>query len=203
VEKPRKGEEPSNLAIVGCYAFSPKIFEMAQDLPPNPRTGEIELTDAVQRLIESGEKVLYLKFEGTYIDTGKMEQIASADRMLRGIEIFNGRSTKIGLGSIPVEAGKTVAPLFTGPTLESALTVLQAGQNTSGHKHFDAEEIYIFMKGRGSMQTGNERFDVEAGDVVVIAPGDFHRVFNPGSEPLSFVAVYPASPIREYQQIRM
>lgn len=200
VEKPARGEAPSNLAIVGCYAFSPKIFKVSHKLSPNPRTGEIELTDAVQALIDSGEEVLHLRFEGTYIDTGRLDEIRSADRLLRGLEIFNGRSTKIRLDGIPRKAGKTVSPLFTGPTLESALTVLQKGETTSGHKHSDAEEIYIFLEGEGTMQTGNNKYDVRSGDVVVIAPGDFHRVYNVGNVALSFVAVYPASPVREYRQ---
>jgi dTDP-glucose pyrophosphorylase len=197
VEKPRKGQAPSNLAIVGCYAFSPRIFKAAHELPPNPRTGEMELTDAVQRLIDWGEDVLYVKFNGTYIDTGKLDQVRSADRLVRGFEIFNGRSFKIRLDRIPRNAGKTVAPLFKGPTLESTLTVLQKGESTSGHRHFDAEEIYIFVEGECLMQTGNEEHDVKPGDAVVIAPGDFHRVFNVGNGPISFVAVYPTSPLRE------
>jgi dTDP-glucose pyrophosphorylase len=200
VEKPKKGEEPSNLAIVGCYAFSPEIFGACRGLSPNSRTGEIELTDAVQRLIDSGHDVLHLKFEGTYIDTGKMEQIHSADRLLRGLEIFSGRSAKIRIGSISRKDRKTVAPLFVGPTLESALTVLQRGEHTDGHKHLDAEEIYIFLEGQGLMQTDSDKYDVKSGDVVVIAPGDFHKVFNVGNGPISFVAVYPASPLREYRQ---
>ena len=74
VEKPQSATEtPSRLAIVGCYSFSPKIFDAAKKTAPNERTGEIELTDAIQNLIASGEKVCYLKFEGKYIDTGKLE----------------------------------------------------------------------------------------------------------------------------------
>ena len=198
VEKPKAGEEKSKLAIVGCYAFSPKIFEAARKTAPNPATGEIELTDAVQHLIESGELVLHVRFEGTYIDTGKMEQIHSADRMLRGASTFNGKSCKIELDSIPSPSEKTVTPLFSGPTLESALTVLKEKQSTSGHKHADAEEIYIFLEGHGQMQAGSETYEVEPGDVVIIAPGDFHKVTNTGRAPISFVAVYPSSPIREY-----
>ena len=74
VEKPQSNiEVPNRLAIVGCYSFSPKIFKVAKETAPNERTGEIELTDAIQNLIESGERVCYLKFEGTFIDTGKLE----------------------------------------------------------------------------------------------------------------------------------
>ncbi|MGP8069479.1 MAG: sugar phosphate nucleotidyltransferase [Candidatus Bathyarchaeia archaeon] len=80
VEKPQtKTEAPSNLAIVGCYSFSPSIFRAAKATAPNKRTGEIELTDAIQNLIDSGERVCYLKFEGTYIDTGKLERTGTID----------------------------------------------------------------------------------------------------------------------------
>jgi glucose-1-phosphate thymidylyltransferase len=73
IEKPQRIEDaPSKLAMVGCYAFSQKIFDAAKRTGANPRTGEIELTDALQNLIESGEKVCYLEFQGTYIDTGKL-----------------------------------------------------------------------------------------------------------------------------------
>ena len=74
IEKPQSAEEaPSKLAMVGCYAFSQRIFDAARHTAANPRTGEIELTDALQKLIESGDKVCYLKFEGTYLDTGKLD----------------------------------------------------------------------------------------------------------------------------------
>ena len=77
VEKPRPDNAPSNLAIVGCYSFSPRIFEAARRTAPNQRTGEIELTDAIQNLIDSGERVCYLNFQGTYIDTGNLENGAA------------------------------------------------------------------------------------------------------------------------------
>jgi dTDP-glucose pyrophosphorylase len=74
VEKPQGKEAPSQLAIVGCYAFSSKIFLAARATQPNKRTGEVELTDAIQNLIVAGEKVCFLKFEGKYLDTGKLEE---------------------------------------------------------------------------------------------------------------------------------
>jgi dTDP-glucose pyrophosphorylase len=77
IEKPEPDKAPSRLAIAGCYSFSPKIFDAAKKTVPNQRTGEIEITDAIQNLIDSGEKVCYLNFEGTYIDTGKLENDAA------------------------------------------------------------------------------------------------------------------------------
>lgn len=47
---------------------------------------------------------------------------------------------------------------------------------TSGHKHEGQEEVYIFIEGRGIMQLDDEKFDVRAGDTVLIKDGVFHRV---------------------------
>lgn len=68
VEKPSREEAPSNLTIVGRYIFTPTIFELLKNTPPG-RNGEIQLTDAIQKLIEI-EPVYGLEFEGRRFDTG-------------------------------------------------------------------------------------------------------------------------------------
>ncbi|MGH9668312.1 MAG: UTP--glucose-1-phosphate uridylyltransferase [Bryobacteraceae bacterium] len=60
VEKPRPEHAPSNLAIAGRYVFSPLIFDMIRKLQPDAR-GEIQLTDAIQRLCDEGRRVLAVK----------------------------------------------------------------------------------------------------------------------------------------------
>ena len=60
VEKPSPGKAPSNLAIAGRYVFSPTIFDMIRDVKPD-RCGEIQLTDAIQRLCDEGRRVLAYK----------------------------------------------------------------------------------------------------------------------------------------------
>ena len=57
VEKPSPADAPSRLAIAGRYVFSPVIFDMIRGLTPDKR-GEIQLTDAIQRLCEEGRRVL-------------------------------------------------------------------------------------------------------------------------------------------------
>ncbi len=57
VEKPAPDDAPSNLAIAGRYVFSPTIFDMIRDVKPDER-GEIQLTDAIQRMCEEGRRVL-------------------------------------------------------------------------------------------------------------------------------------------------
>ncbi len=57
VEKPTPAEAPSDLAIAGRYVFSPKIFERLRRVEPDARR-EIQLTDAIRMLCESGERVM-------------------------------------------------------------------------------------------------------------------------------------------------
>jgi UTP--glucose-1-phosphate uridylyltransferase len=69
VEKPEKGTAPSNLAIMGRYLLTPEIF----DLLENQETGaggEIQLTDAIQKLNEE-QAVYAYDFEGTRYDVGE------------------------------------------------------------------------------------------------------------------------------------
>ncbi len=60
VEKPEPAEAPSNLAIAGRYIFSPTIFDMIRDVEPDAR-GEIQLTEAIQRMCDEGRRVLAYK----------------------------------------------------------------------------------------------------------------------------------------------
>ena len=64
VEKPKPEEAPSNYAIAGRYVFSPIIFDMIRGVKPDKR-GEIQLTDAIQRLCEEGKRVLAVKLPKT------------------------------------------------------------------------------------------------------------------------------------------
>lgn len=69
VEKPKKEEAPSNLAIMGRYILTPRIFEILDTLPPGAG-GEIQLTDAISKLNQS-EAVYAYEFEGTRYDVGE------------------------------------------------------------------------------------------------------------------------------------
>lgn len=65
VEKPSQIEAPSNLAIVGRYILSPDIFDALEDSKTGA-LGEIQLTDGIQKLLLSGEKVFGYKLQGTH-----------------------------------------------------------------------------------------------------------------------------------------
>lgn len=68
VEKPAPEEAPSTLAVVGRYVLTPGIFPLLADARPG-RGGEIQLTDAIQRLLEK-EKVLAMRLPGQRYDCG-------------------------------------------------------------------------------------------------------------------------------------
>jgi len=71
VEKPKPGDAPSNLGVVGRYILSPGIFAHLHEVKPGVG-GEIQLTDGIARLLQS-EQVLALPFEGVRYDCGSRE----------------------------------------------------------------------------------------------------------------------------------
>jgi UTP--glucose-1-phosphate uridylyltransferase len=68
VEKPAPDDAPSTLAVVGRYVLTPGIFPLLADARPG-RGGEIQLTDAIARLLAS-EKVLAMRLPGRRFDCG-------------------------------------------------------------------------------------------------------------------------------------
>jgi len=68
VEKPKREDAPSNLAIIGRYVLTPAIFEMLASTPPGAG-GELQLTDGLKQLLKK-EKIYGYIFEGKRHDTG-------------------------------------------------------------------------------------------------------------------------------------
>ncbi len=79
VEKPKN--PTSNLAVIGVYFLTPKIFDIIDDLKPSSR-GELEITDALQLLMDKGNKIAYDIVTGWWKDTGTPEDIIHANRLV-------------------------------------------------------------------------------------------------------------------------
>ncbi len=145
VEKP--STPPSNLAIAGVYVFDAHIHEMIEGLTPGAK-GEYQITDAVQRLIESGYRVASVQVRGWWKDTGKPEDILDANRLLllrltRDLRGHVSNSTLTGevvvaegatisgstvMGPALIGAGATVENAYVGPftTLGDHVTIRDA-----------------------------------------------------------------------------
>jgi glucose-1-phosphate thymidylyltransferase len=79
VEKPKRPK--SNLALVGVYMFDSTIFESVHRIAPSAR-GELEITDAIQDLIDRGLSVHPHIVRGWWKDTGKLEDMLEANRIV-------------------------------------------------------------------------------------------------------------------------
>ena len=70
IEKPDYRNAPSNLAIVGRYILSYKVFDALEEISSNEQHGEIQLTDGIAQMIRKNEKVYAYKIRGTHYDIG-------------------------------------------------------------------------------------------------------------------------------------
>jgi glucose-1-phosphate thymidylyltransferase len=109
VEKP--DVPPSDLALVGVYLFDKHILDAVDAIEPSWR-GELEITDAIQWLIDTGRRVNHEVLEGWWIDTGKKDPLLACNRLV--LETLESRidgevdAASSIEGRVVVEAGATV-----------------------------------------------------------------------------------------------
>jgi len=129
IEKPK--QPPSNYALTGIYFFKPVIFEMIKYLRPSWR-GELEITEAIQLLLEKGYNVGYQIVQDWWKDTGTPEDILEANRLvLDGLKpAINGKiedetsiQGRVAVGKDTVIKGKA---LIRGPATIGENTIIEA-----------------------------------------------------------------------------
>ncbi|HTW07141.1 MAG TPA: glucose-1-phosphate thymidylyltransferase [Acidimicrobiales bacterium] len=122
VEKP--AVPASDLALVGVYLFDRRIHEAVAAIRPSAR-GELEITDAIQWLIDAGYIVLPEILQGWWIDTGKLTPLLEANRLLlegvaRRVDGTVDAESQVD-GRVVVEAGaRVVRSHVRGPAVIGA-----------------------------------------------------------------------------------
>ena len=120
VEKP--AHPPSDLALVGVYLFGPAIHQAVRSIQPSAR-GELEITDAIQWLLDAGEVVEHRVLEGWWIDTGKKDPLLECNRLVLdrlggdGV-VVDGDAEVVDstlVGPVVVAAGARISGSTVGP----------------------------------------------------------------------------------------
>jgi glucose-1-phosphate thymidylyltransferase len=122
VEKPQ--EPKSDLALVGVYMFAPVVFEAVKAIRPSFRN-ELEITDAIQYLIDRGLEVRPHIVDGWWKDTGKLEDMLEANRLVldrieRRVDGTVDAESRVE-GKVIVEAGAVIEhSVVRGPVIIGA-----------------------------------------------------------------------------------
>lgn len=149
IEKPKV--PPSNLALVGIYMFDPHIWEAVHSIKPSWR-GELEITDAIQWLIEAGHRVYPHIHKGWWIDTGKPTDMLEANSLVLEELVPEISPDAVVENSqidrrVTVERGaRIINSVVRGPTIIGEDTIIEnsyIGPFTSIYHHVTVENCEI------------------------------------------------------------
>jgi glucose-1-phosphate thymidylyltransferase len=144
VEKPK--EPPSNLALVGVYLFDPSIANAVANISPSAR-GELEITDAIQYLVDNGRDVRASVVDGWWKDTGRKEDLLHANELVLEDLVGNVKGEVLGgeiRGQVSVgEGSRLIDCSVTGPVVIGENTLIERaviGPSTAiGHRCYLAD----------------------------------------------------------------
>ncbi|AOR36606.1 glucose-1-phosphate thymidylyltransferase [Streptomyces fodineus] len=165
-EKPRQPK--SELALVGVYLFSPAVHEAVRAIKPSGR-GELEITDAIQWLIDAGRDVRSTTISGYWKDTGNVTDMLEVNRsVLETLEREIGGTVDDDseiIGRVRIEPGaKVTGSRLVGPVVVGVNTVITdsyVGPFTSiaGDCRIEDSEIEYSIVLRDSSVTGVRRVE--------------------------------------------
>jgi glucose-1-phosphate thymidylyltransferase len=127
VEKPK--DPPSNLGLVGVYMFDATVFKAVKAIKPSAR-GELEITDAIQWLIDQGYVVRPHVIEGWWKDTGKLDDMLEANRIILDTLLPRNDGTVEDseiVGRVVIEAGaRVIRSTVRGPAIIGRDAVIES-----------------------------------------------------------------------------
>jgi glucose-1-phosphate thymidylyltransferase len=147
-EKPR--EPRSDLALVGIYMFDPSIWQAVEAIKPSWR-GELEITDAIQWLVQHDRQVFPYIHEGWWIDTGKKDDMLEANRLIleeltAANEGYVDRDSQL-IGKVIIEKGaEIINSTIRGPAIigeNTRIVNAYVGPFTSIYHHCTIESSEI------------------------------------------------------------
>ena len=118
-EKPK--EPKSDLALVGVYMFDKNIFQAVKNIKPSWRN-ELEITDAIQYMIDKGFNVQSHIINGWWKDTGKLEDMLEANRMVLDtltteINGFVDSNSKVEFKVVISKGAEVINSIIRGPAI--------------------------------------------------------------------------------------
>ncbi|MEU2775369.1 glucose-1-phosphate thymidylyltransferase [Streptomyces sp. NPDC007162] len=179
-EKPARPR--SELALVGVYLFGPAIHEAVRAIEPS-RRGELEITDAVQRLIDTGRDVRSTTVSGYWKDTGNVTDMLEVNRsVLETLERRIDGAVDAGseiIGRVRIEAGakvtgsRIVGPVVVGPETVIADSYVGPFTSIAGGCRIEDSEIEYSIMLRDSSMSGVRRVQASLiGRNVEVTPAD-------------------------------
>ncbi len=130
VEKPK--QYISNLALAGIYFFRPTIFPAIEKLKPSWRN-ELEITEALQNLLQDGGKITYHEVSGWWKDTGRPEDILEANQLVLS-DLRSQVKGRVDEGAIlagPLEIGEDTI-IHKGATLRGPIVIGERSEIGTG-----------------------------------------------------------------------
>jgi len=148
VEKPKN--PVSDLALVGIYMFDNSVIEAVNAITPSWR-GELEITDAIQWLVDSGKAVRPYVHRGWWIDTGEPGQMLEANNLVLEeidyeIEGYVDRDSQVGRRVTIEKGAEIINSVIRGPAIigqESRIVNSYIGPYTSIYHHVVVEDSEI------------------------------------------------------------